>query len=97
MNMSDQLINISERSYQNQVDDALNKHSNSLNLVMKALTVLTVCFLPFTVVSGFFGMNVRVPWQQDHVENLGPFFGIVGVCLMVSTIVIFTFKRLKWL
>lgn len=62
---------------------------------MKALTIITVFFIPYTVVSGLFGMNVMVPFRDE--ENLGPFFGVVGFCLLVSFGFVLIFKCLKWL
>jgi magnesium transporter len=35
--------------------------SNRLNQVMKVLTVMSTIFLPLTVVTGLWGMNVRLP------------------------------------
>ncbi len=71
--------------------------SDNLNSIMKALTVLTVTFIPFNVVSGFFGMNVAVPFSGDYVESLTPFFTIVGFCFFISLLTIAIFKKLRWL
>jgi len=48
--------------YQTVVDSGLNEQQMGLNHIMKALTMITVTFLPFSTISGFFGMNVQVPW-----------------------------------
>jgi len=65
-------------------------------MVMKALTMMTVCVIPYTILSGLFGMNVTVPWKTDNEPSIGPFFGIVGLCTLISLFAIYTFKRLKW-
>lgn len=62
MKKSNNLVKLSDSSYQNAVDDGLNTQQTNLNKVMKFLTMTTVSFIPFTVVSGFGGMNVRIPF-----------------------------------
>jgi len=45
------------------LDGYLSQVSNRTNQVMKRLTILAAIGLPFTVISGFFGMNFEVmPW-----------------------------------
>src|SRR5256714_9153025 len=39
--------------------------AHRLNDVLRVLTVLTVVFLPLTLITGIFGMNVRVPGEGD--------------------------------
>ena len=58
-------------------DTYLGVISNRMNEVMKALTVFSAILLPLTFLSGLFGMNVRVPWQDDIVG----FWIIVAVCV----------------
>lgn len=62
MKKSNNLVKLSDSSYQNAVDDGLNTQQTNLNKVMKFLTMVTVAFIPFTVLSGFGGMNVRIPF-----------------------------------
>lgn len=97
MEKARQSVKLSDQAYQHAVDNALNKQSDNLNAVMKALTVLTVTFIPFNVISGFFGMNVQVPFQGDLFESYIPFITIVGASCFLSMLAIFIFKRLKWL
>lgn len=56
------MTNISLKTYNKAVDESLLKYQKKVNNVMLALTVITLMFMPFTVVGGLFGMNVRVPW-----------------------------------
>ena len=82
--------------YETVVESGLNQQQTGLNHIMKALTMITVTFLPFSTISGFFGMNVQVPWQQDYKKNYGAFIGIVIFCACFSTFLICMFKRLQW-
>jgi magnesium transporter len=48
------------------LDGYLSQVSNRTNAIMKRLTILAAIGLPFTVISGFFGMNFEVmPWIRS--------------------------------
>src|SRR5213595_3704291 len=51
--------------------------THQLNDVLRVLTVLTVIFLPLTLVAGIWGMNTGVPGEG----RLGAFWIVVGVML----------------
>ena len=89
------LVELSSQTYDHIVDHALNEHSNKLNRILKCLAALTVIFIPFQVVSAFFGMNVVVPF--GHVQSLWPFFLLFVVCCCISAVLLLTFKFLQWL
>jgi magnesium transporter len=65
--------------------------SNNMNRVIKFLTVVTIVLAIPTMVSGFFGMNLRVPFQQ---HPLG-FFAVVGLSLLCSITLGFVLGKLK--
>ncbi|HXE44155.1 MAG TPA: magnesium/cobalt transporter CorA [Conexibacter sp.] len=67
--------------------------SHQLNDVLRILTVLTVVFLPLTLIASIFGMNVEVP-GQGHV---GPFWVLIVVMLVVSVGMVVFFRRRRWL
>lgn len=67
--------------------------THNLNDVLRILTVLTVIFLPLTLVSGIFGMNNHVP-GQDSVE--GFWIVLVGMVALIAGMW-FYFKRRDWL
>ena len=47
------------------LESDLSQASNRMNAVMKRLTALAMIGLPFTVISGYFGMNFEVmPWLK---------------------------------
>jgi len=63
--------------------------SHSLNDVLRVLTVLTVIFLPPTLVAGIMGMNVRIPGEATAVG----FWASIGV---VATMLIGSLAYFKW-
>jgi magnesium transporter len=67
--------------------------SHQLNDVLRVLTVLSVVFLPLTLIASVFGMNVRVPGQDQIV----PFWILIGVMLLVAVGMIAFFRRRHWL
>eukprot|EP00659_Diplonema_papillatum_P021901 gene21901-33646_t len=50
--------------------------ANSTNEVMKKLSILAVIFVPMTLLTSLFGMNVKVPWQDT--DGLLPFYLILA-------------------
>jgi len=69
--------------------------SNRLNRVMKVLTVMSTIFLPLTVLTGMWGMNITIP----HLPG-GPdaqFWWIAGIMAGVSAAMLVVFRRLKWI
>jgi magnesium transporter len=63
----DNLVRLSDEAlfFQDRIASLLDAHlantSNRLNEVMKALTVITTVAVPFTVMGGLYGMNVKLP------------------------------------
>jgi magnesium transporter len=63
----DHFVRMSEEAilFQDRVTSILEAHlasiSNRLNLVMKVLTVISTIFLPLTVLTGMWGMNIPLP------------------------------------
>lgn len=56
------------------VDQGLQDLENKLNNSNLLFAGLATIFLPLTLISGIFGMNVTVPWQREEGE-IWPFWG----------------------
>ncbi len=67
--------------------------SNNLNVVMKVLTILTLVIQIPAIITGFFGMNVKVPFS----DNPYAFIYIISVCVVVCVLVYFIFRNKKWM
>jgi magnesium transporter len=63
------------------------------NKIIKIFTVATVIFAPPTLVASIYGMNLKMPeinWKYGY-----PF--AIGLMIFVSLIILWYFKRKKWL
>ncbi|MGB2711690.1 MAG: magnesium/cobalt transporter CorA [Conexibacter sp.] len=67
--------------------------THQLNDVLRVLTVLSLVFLPLTLIASVFGMNVHVPGEQHEV----PFWIIIGVMVAIGAGMIAFFRRRRWL
>lgn len=76
------------------LDAYLSVTSNSLNQVMKVLTIISTIFLPLSVITGFFGMNF------DYLPGAKWEYGVAAATLFMATVaaaMVYVFKRNKWL
>jgi len=97
----DQLVRLTDTSIflQDRVtgllDAYLSIQSNRLNQVMKVLTVIATIFMPLTVLTGMYGMNVPLPQMPggDDVQ----FWWILGMMATLSGWMLWLFRRKGWL
>jgi len=76
------------------IDLYLSSLSNKMNEVMKVLTIIATLFIPLTFVAGIYGMNF------ENMPELKWKFGYLGVWMImtaVTLVMLFYFKRKKWL
>jgi magnesium transporter len=66
--------------------------SNRLNQVMKVLTVLSTIFMPLTLITGMWGMNVRLPMLPGGEATQ---FWWVGGGMTALTVAMLAFFRSK--
>ena len=84
--------------YQNVINDliegyiSLNGHH--LNQVMKVLTVVTVIFLPLTLLVGIYGMNFE---NMPELKSSYGYFALLAVMAILATGMAFLFRRKHWL
>jgi len=73
----------------------LSAISNRLNQVMKVLTVMSTIFLPLTVLTGMWGMNVPLPMLpgSEHTQ----FWWITGIMIAISAAMLVVFRRKRWI
>jgi magnesium transporter len=65
--------------------------SNRLNETMKILTMIMAIMMPLTIVTGFYGMNVKLPFQNSPTA----WIGILAIMVVSSIIMFFLFRRIK--
>jgi magnesium transporter len=73
----------------------LSSVSNRLNQVMKLLTVMSTIFLPLTVLTGMWGMNITIPHFPGGPEV--QFWWIFGLMFVICVAMLVFFRRNKWL
>jgi magnesium transporter len=67
--------------------------SQRVNLELRALTVVTMLFMPATLITGIFGMNFEhMPFLKDQ----DGFWGAIGLMLVIATIMLMIFWRRQW-
>lgn len=84
--------------YYTMVSDQQNSYnaniSNNVNDVMKVLTIFSAIFIPLTFIVGVYGMNFNyIPALKYHYS----YFILWGIMVAIAIIMLFFFKRKKWL
>jgi magnesium transporter len=69
--------------------------SNRLNQVMKVLTVMSTIFLPLTVLTGMWGMNVDLPRFPGGAAI--QFWWIFGIMIAITLSMLGLFRRKGWI
>lgn len=91
----DRILHRAHTNYLAQVNLELTQTYNLTNNVMNRLTFLTTVFVPLSLISGLWGMNVKVP-GKDY-QDLIYFFWILGGMALYCTGCILFGKRVGML
>lgn len=97
----DHVVRLTEESllFQDRVTSLLEVNlatvSNRLNQVMKVLTVMSTIFLPLTVLTGMWGMNIVLP--RFPGGDAAQFWWIAGIMISVSAAMLAAFRRQRWI
>lgn len=97
----DHLVRLADEAtyFQDRITSLLEAHlstvSNQLNGVMKVLTVIATIFMPLTVVTGMWGMNVPLPHLPggDRIQFWWVFVGMLAISLTMLAM----FRKNKWI
>ncbi len=81
MDQYDDSLNSSHNNYLARVSIDISHLSNTLNDTMKKLTVATFVAMPWSLISGLWGMNIYVPGHE--VNSIFPF--LIVFLLMISS------------
>jgi magnesium transporter len=77
------------------MDIYLSAISNRLNVVMKQLTVVATIFMPLTLITGIYGMNLtKEMWPSPDWAWSFPF--VMGACVVIVIGMLYLFKRRRW-
>jgi len=97
----DHLVRLSDEAliFQDRVNGLLEAHvsnvSNRLNEVMKVLTVIATIFMPLTVLTGAYGMNIGLP-KFPGGEG-AQFWWVFGIMLALSGGMLLWFRKRRWI
>ena len=97
----DHLVRLSDEAvvFQDRISGILDAHlsavSNQLNSVMKVLTLISTIFLPLTVLTGMFGMNVTLPQMPGGEPS--QFWWVVGIMVVLATAMLTFFRSRGWI
>ena len=97
----DHLVRLAEEAtlFQDRVTGILDVHlsavSNRLNQVVKVLTVMSTIFLPLTVLTSLYGMNVPLPHLPGGPE--AQFWWIVGMMVGLAVVMLTFFRSRGWI
>jgi len=69
--------------------------SNRLNQIMKVLTVMSTIFLPLTVLTGMWGMNIGLPHFPGG--DAAQFWWLIAIMVAISAAMIAVFRRRDWI
>lgn len=67
--------------------------AHKTNAVVKVLTIFSVTMLPLTFITGLYGMNVDLPFDEYH----SAFLGLAAFMIFIIAIMITFFKQKRWL
>jgi magnesium transporter len=97
----DHLVRIADEAviFQDRVNGILEAHlsavSNRLNEIMKVLTVMSTIFLPLTVLTGMWGMNIALPHLPGG--DGAQFWWLGGMMAVIVGGMLVYFTRKRWL
>jgi len=80
-------------------DFYLSSVSNSMNEVMKLLTIISTIFIPLSFIAGVYGMNFsdESPWNMPELKwEYGYFFSLALMGLVASVLLVY-FRRRRWI
>jgi zinc transporter len=91
--MAEELEAVRERSalLHEQLTDLRAEEIDQRSLL---ISIVAFIFLPLTFITGLLGMNVKgIPYADEHWA----FWGVVGICVLISVAVVVWFARRHWL
>jgi len=73
----------------------LSSQNTRMNEIMKQLTVVATIFMPLTLISGIYGMNL-IHGMWPPVDSAWSFVAVVSFMLVIASCMAIFFRRVKW-
>lgn len=93
----EKMLSRSHSNYLAQISIDGIAQSTANNRVLSKITLLASIIVPLNVVTGLFGMNVKVPWAMANDDSLIPFFGILAGLVVFCALAMALARRLRWI
>jgi magnesium transporter len=99
--VQDHLVRLVDEAvfFQDRVSTLLDAHlslvSNRLNAVMKVLTIIATIFMPLTVLTGMWGMNVPLPHFPGGADV--QFWWVLVLMLLLGAVMLWYFRKQRWI
>jgi magnesium transporter len=97
----DHLVRLSDEAmfFQDRISGILDAHlsavSNQLNAVMKVLTIIATLFMPLTVLTGMWGMNVPLPTLPGG--DVVQFWWVAAMMAVIAAVMLLVFRLNRWI
>ena len=78
------------------MDIYLSAQNNRMNEIMKQLTVVATIFMPLTLISGIYGMNLIPGMWPAPIRDVWGFTAVVGCMVVLAVLMAAYFRRKKW-
>lgn len=76
------------------VDAYISLNGHKLNQIMKVLTIVTVIFVPLSLLVGIYGMNFE---YMPELKNENGYYILLSVMSSIAAISMFVFRKKRWL
>lgn len=76
------------------LDIYLSNLSQRMNEIMKVLTIVATIFVPLTFIASIYGMNFK---HMPELDWEWGYYAILGVMGLICIVMLYFFKRKKWL
>jgi len=84
--------------YQNVITDLIEAYislnGHRLNQIMKVLTIVTVVFVPLTLLVGIYGMNFE---NMPELKSENGYYILLSFMSGIAVIMLYLFRRVRWL
>eukprot|EP00741_Cyanophora_paradoxa_P020283 tig00021244_g19577.t1 len=88
-----------QANYHARMNVEIARASFAMNKLMKATGVISIVLLWHILVTGLFAMNINIPFQTSDATfgDLSVFWGLVAEILASTLLLLFLFRRYRWI
>ena len=76
------------------VEAYISLNGHRLNQIMKVLTIVTVIFVPLTLLVGIYGMNFE---NMPELKAAHGYYILLSVMSGIAVLLLYIFRRMRWL